>query len=67
MADPETGRIPISQQRLSALLGLRVHAVYEYEAGVRVPHPLVRRELARFFPKLFAAAEPDAGPHADSE
>lgn len=55
MVDPETGRKPISQERLSLLLSLSENCIGNYERGLRVPHPLVRRELERVFPGLFAS------------
>lgn len=69
MADPKTGKKPISQRSLSKLLGIRRDGVYEYENGVRVPHELVRRELKRFFPGIFGDEEAPPAPdrHADRE
>lgn len=50
--DPSKPGKMLSQPRLAEILGVNVNTVRMYEYGHRLPHPLVRREIFRLFPRL---------------
>ncbi len=50
--DPEKPGKPLSQPRLAEILGCHVNTIRLYEYGLRLPHPLIRREIFRIFPSL---------------
>lgn len=54
--DQETGK-PMSQEKLARLLLISLSVVRKYEAGRRLPHPLIRRELLKLWPDLFGASQ----------
>lgn len=51
--DPSTEK-PMSQPRAATLIGCNVHTYRQYEYGLRLPHPMFRREMLRLWPGLFS-------------
>lgn len=43
----------MTQEELAALVLIDIDTLRKYERGLRLPHPLIRRELLKVFPDLF--------------
>lgn len=43
----------MTQRELAELVIIDIDTLRKYEQGIRLPHPIIRRELLKIFPSLF--------------
>lgn len=55
--DPERPGKMLTQRRMAEILVVTLKTIQMYEQGRRLPHPIVRKQIALYFPQVLSATE----------